>query len=76
MSENTKVITTEKPFCSSRWTDSSLGNGRILMSYSVNSVSTETQYSGVARESRKGPTGTFGNSKSDNGCRLSCSHMT
>ena len=40
MSENTKVITTGEPSSNTGWMGSSSGNGRTLMSYSVNAVST------------------------------------
>lgn len=76
MSENTKVITTGDPSSNTGWTESSFGNGRTPMSYSVNSVSTGMQYSDAARENSTGPIGTFGNSNKSNGCRLSFSHMT
>ena len=76
MSENTKVITTGEPSSNTGWTGSSSGNGRTLMSYSVNSVSTGMQYSDAVRASSIGHIGTYGNSRRSNGCRSNFLHMT
>lgn len=74
MSGNMTVIMTGNPYFNIKWMGNSFVNGKTLTSFKGNWVSIVTQYSGVARVSKKDLTGTFGSLRKVDECQLSFLH--
>lgn len=74
MSGNTTVTMTGNPYFNIKWMGNSFVNGKTLMSYKGKWDLIATQYSGVARVSKKGLTGTYGSLRKVDECQSSFLH--